>query len=633
MLQQAGEEQDASDQLPSKDDKGIEMEQDFAADTFSVSEDSGQEDNDEDGEDEQLESAMGETGADSEVIDEKLWNKEEEEEENPKTEKEKCEPGPSVKENDESNRQLRAKEDSASMADEFGELNSDVNDGQKDENGDQDDLGSDTENIEDLNMNKEEASAEPTDLKFDESNENFDEDIDMDEKDGTDTNTEVDPEEHDESTENGNHEEMNENPIDETMEEAENEQAGGTSEKDDANRDSEENIETDLIAPRKDMFEVGMSDFMPNAESATQPNGDSQSSNLKYVAQEANFFNNNEISNDIVPLSSLPSGSASQMDMMVSGTSDSGKVTDDQPKTQLPKQKSSPVLKTQANPYRNAGDALEEWKERVNVSVDLQTDNKETQGDVEDENADEYGYVSELDKGTAQALGPATSEQIDMNVDGNEPDSDNLAAHKEDATELESEKKIPETITTEHHSTILRSKTEEQIQISDLGKSPMEGSPEARGDVDGDPESQSESLVSMKKSYLSEDLYQLSRLSVNDDKMGKALELDEVSDDMKNNASALWRRYELRTTRLSQELAEQLRLIMEPTLASKLQGDYKTGKRINMKKVKHHLLHSRMFTFYSKLALPCVVYSFKLVSLVLGKLSGNSLHSESLPEG
>ncbi|GJZ66434.1 nuclear cap-binding protein subunit 1 [Tanacetum coccineum] len=50
------------------------------------------------------------------------------------------------------------------------------------------------------------------------------------------------------------------------------------------------------------------------------------------------------------------------------------------------------------------------------------------------------------------------------------------------------------------------------------------------------------------------------------------------------NCSAFWRRYELKTTRLSQELEEQLRLIMEPTLASKLQGDYKTRKRINMKK-------------------------------------------------
>ena len=34
------------------------------------------------------------------------------------------------------------------------------------------------------------------------------------------------------------------------------------------------------------------------------------------------------------------------------------------------------------------------------------------------------------------------------------------------------------------------------------------------------------------------------------------------------------------------ELAEQLRLILEPTQASRLAGDYRTGKRINMKKVR-----------------------------------------------
>ncbi|KAK3230554.1 hypothetical protein Dsin_002435 [Dipteronia sinensis] len=111
------------------------MEQDFPADTFSVSEDSSGEDGDDDkdGEDEQLESAMGETGADNEVIDEKLWNKEEEE--NPNTEKEKYESGPSVKDGDQSSRELRAKEDSA-MADEHEDLNFDENDGQKDENRD-----------------------------------------------------------------------------------------------------------------------------------------------------------------------------------------------------------------------------------------------------------------------------------------------------------------------------------------------------------------------------------------------------------------------------------------------------------------------------------------------------------------
>ena len=38
-------------------------------------------------------------------------------------------------------------------------------------------------------------------------------------------------------------------------------------------------------------------------------------------------------------------------------------------------------------------------------------------------------------------------------------------------------------------------------------------------------------------------------------------------------------------TGLVGELAEQLRLILEPTLASRLAGDYRSGKRINMKKV------------------------------------------------
>ncbi|KAF8406850.1 hypothetical protein HHK36_005971 [Tetracentron sinense] len=78
---------------------------------------------------------------------------------------------------------------------------------------------------------------------------------------------------------------------------------------------------------------------------------------------------------------------------------------------------------------------------------------------------------------------------------------------------------------------------------------------------------------------------QLSNLSVNDEDLGKANNLEEASRDIGDNATTLWRRYKLLTTRLSQELAEQLRLVMEPTLASKLQGDYKTGKRINMKKV------------------------------------------------
>ncbi|KAJ6263239.1 hypothetical protein Dda_1800 [Drechslerella dactyloides] len=54
-----------------------------------------------------------------------------------------------------------------------------------------------------------------------------------------------------------------------------------------------------------------------------------------------------------------------------------------------------------------------------------------------------------------------------------------------------------------------------------------------------------------------------------------------------NNAHAqsLWTFYEDKTRILSLSLTEQLRLILEPTLSTKLRGDYRTGKRLNMKRI------------------------------------------------
>ncbi|KAL1950443.1 hypothetical protein VTO73DRAFT_5567 [Trametes versicolor] len=47
----------------------------------------------------------------------------------------------------------------------------------------------------------------------------------------------------------------------------------------------------------------------------------------------------------------------------------------------------------------------------------------------------------------------------------------------------------------------------------------------------------------------------------------------------------IWRAYESLTHDLAYALCEQLRLILEPTMATRLRGDYRTGKRLNMKKI------------------------------------------------
>lgn len=50
-------------------------------------------------------------------------------------------------------------------------------------------------------------------------------------------------------------------------------------------------------------------------------------------------------------------------------------------------------------------------------------------------------------------------------------------------------------------------------------------------------------------------------------------------------AAETWAKYSMLTAQLSYQLCEQLRLVLEPTESSQLKGDYRTGKRLNMKKI------------------------------------------------
>ncbi|KAG5541983.1 hypothetical protein RHGRI_021724 [Rhododendron griersonianum] len=563
--------------VPSKNDKGIEMEQDFAADTFSVSEDSG-DNEDEDGEDEQLDSAMGETGADSEIIDEKLWDNKDEEE-TPKNANEKYESGPSVKDTDSCGRELRAKDesDSGTPADEAGET-------KPNEFDEHDDLDN-AENMDDMNLDKGEAFADPTGLNVDEPTGGT-EDIEMDDQENAE---DAGPDELDESLEIASSDEQKNESVDEFPEKTEDDEQGGNSEKDGMGGTNEEAKEMDLVGPEKHVLNSSTPDnsidLVPNAESTTQPKGDSHATDLREIAPEAvesKWSNTSDTQNDLAPMEGQHN--ASEVEITVPDSSRRGGISDDQqPQNQLPQHHDSSSQKLQPNPCRNVGDALEEWKERVKVTVDLQENKLEAPDDVADEDADEFGYTSEFDKGTAQALGPATSEQTDNNINVDKPDEDGKALDREYLDEMEienqdSERRPIKTLASNHTE-----KIKAQVDIQQLEEA-QEESQAIYGQYESD-RSLSESLVSLKRSYMAEDISQPGQLSLLDREIGTSHNLEEVPGDFNENANVLWRRYELQTTRLSQELAEQLRLVMEPTLASKLQGDYKTGKRINMKKV------------------------------------------------
>ncbi|XP_054718277.1 midasin-like isoform X2 [Uloborus diversus] len=64
-------------------------------------------------------------------------------------------------------------------------------------------------------------------------------------------------------------------------------------------------------------------------------------------------------------------------------------------------------------------------------------------------------------------------------------------------------------------------------------------------------------------------------------------EMDLASGGRELSASSdeVWHQMEGRLAYLQQELSEQLRLVLEPTKMSKFKGDYRTGKRLNMRKI------------------------------------------------
>jgi midasin len=72
------------------------------------------------------------------------------------------------------------------------------------------------------------------------------------------------------------------------------------------------------------------------------------------------------------------------------------------------------------------------------------------------------------------------------------------------------------------------------------------------------------------------DLSSMSNIQVNFD-TSLSLQQITLTDNEENDTPVL--------TQLSHSLSEQLRLILNPTKASSLQGDFRTGKRLNMRKI------------------------------------------------
>ncbi|EGC33347.1 hypothetical protein DICPUDRAFT_154614 [Dictyostelium purpureum] len=299
-------------------------------------------------------------------------------------------------------------------------------------------------------------------------------------------------------------------------------------------------------------------------------------------------------------------------------------------------QQQKPPKKQQVdpNPYRSMGDANKEWKKRLNL-LDKNEEEEEPTTDEkapkQDKNAPEnknqdYEFMKEdkenqdgEEEEAEQALAAATDSQLqdikqkaqdenaeqEEELDDDQMDIDDDQDHKQQIEhqddskeEMDQNKKI--SMSKLKQDQLKEKEKEDKKEDKQDEENKDEDDPLGLNQKDKFTKEQLENITGIKDSNQSEeeeqeeDEEEETIESVEEKKLTRE-DLEKMRQDleqfkMENNGnpeigSELWKKYEQLTSDLSQDLCEQLRLILEPTLATKLQGDYKTGKRINMKKV------------------------------------------------
>lgn len=228
-------------------------------------------------------------------------------------------------------------------------------------------------------------------------------------------------------------------------------------------------------------------------------------------------------------------------------------------------------------PDRSLGDILQEiQRRRDEILAQQERDNETTNTDAPDQAPGQVEYLHEGDQDEGmQALGAAGEEERqrleDLNIVDEEAKEAEELANMDDSEEAEPTKVQGR----EADSTV---KTEAETDRQAIEKALTQS--EVRGDGPDTSNGDDGLDIDMEDVPATKDV--------------KEEEIDEIEIEVKegegvvgtnNDGEDLWRKYSSLTSDLSYALCEQLRLILEPTLATRLQGDFRTGKRLNMRKI------------------------------------------------
>lgn len=222
-------------------------------------------------------------------------------------------------------------------------------------------------------------------------------------------------------------------------------------------------------------------------------------------------------------------------------------------------------------PFKQLGDVLQQWYDQHRNIAEAQASNDETQEEVKDVANAQFQHVASEDAtADAQALGAASAEESQaLNEDNALPVNDTG-----------------------------------EVSDGHFEGSDDEMEPEASGksqDEKPNPKSSTHPPINQPTSFIGEqqdadkDVDMVDRTSTPDDERHEQVDREpttlqsfseEASEQLStDDAREIWVRHEDTTRNLAFALTEQLRLVLQPTKATKMRGDFRTGKRLNIKRI------------------------------------------------
>lgn len=229
--------------------------------------------------------------------------------------------------------------------------------------------------------------------------------------------------------------------------------------------------------------------------------------------------------------------------------------------------------------FKKLGDVLEKWYNQQRQISDRkerdETQIQQVDNEVDMANADFEHLPDEEALADTQALGTATEEQakaLDNDMAMAVDEEETIPARPEDR-----DGQIEDEIRDDEMEDLEPNQQDEQQQST----------------ADGRPQA----FVGEQKPLASQDDQEMADAVPQEDDILDSSSVHEVEAQLELThlgqsilptpeiARALWLAHESATHSLSQQLTEHLRLILAPTLATKLRGDFRTGKRLNLKRI------------------------------------------------